>query len=298
MSNFIEFGIFVSLLDKKVHKACSLAEKFEVSTKTIYRVIDRLVSAGLPVGSLPGKNGGVFLLDDFDCNTWFFTEEELAYLLNIVNSNLNICPTTASIISEKIKSFISQKQLLGASKLSDKLFIDNSGWFCTRLQSYSAAATLLEGCKSYKKLQFEYMGKQKNVEPYCVVYKQGDYYLYGYCSFSQSFRLYKASRMTNITITGEQFTPIKINLTAKPWNKSCFDMVNVVLEAEPVTAQDISCWAKVICKNSKAITIKAVNNLGLTHKLMEYGDKIKIISPASIAEEIKQECLKIANLYL
>ena len=58
--------IFISLLTKEHVTAKMLADKFMVSTKTIYRAIDNLSTAGVPVYTIPGKNGGIFLDPGFD----------------------------------------------------------------------------------------------------------------------------------------------------------------------------------------------------------------------------------------
>ena len=58
--------IFISLLSRERLTAKMLADKFLVSTQTIYRAIDILSTSGVPVYTLPGKNGGIFLDEDCD----------------------------------------------------------------------------------------------------------------------------------------------------------------------------------------------------------------------------------------
>ena len=59
------FQIIYYLLDKGYATAPKLAKKLEVSVRTIYRDIDALSGAGIPVYAEAGRNGGLYLLDDF-----------------------------------------------------------------------------------------------------------------------------------------------------------------------------------------------------------------------------------------
>lgn len=58
--------LFISLLSRQKLTAKMLADRFMVSTKTIYRAIDNLSAAGVPVYTISGKNGGIFLDENFD----------------------------------------------------------------------------------------------------------------------------------------------------------------------------------------------------------------------------------------
>ena len=58
------FKIVYHLLDKGRATASELAEKFEVSVRTIYRDIDALSGAGIPIYAEAGRNGGIYLMND------------------------------------------------------------------------------------------------------------------------------------------------------------------------------------------------------------------------------------------
>lgn len=102
MSNYLQFAIFLNILDGKMHTAQEIAEKLEVSTKTIYRNTNKLIYAGLPITTATGKNGGILLTKKFYVNTWFFSKEELDYMLDILSTNKTINPITNNIITNKI----------------------------------------------------------------------------------------------------------------------------------------------------------------------------------------------------
>lgn len=78
-------AILVMILERKV-LASELAEKFEVSTRTIYRDMDTLLYAGFPVVALPGKNGGFTMLDTYKLATFTFSEAEKQILLEALEA--------------------------------------------------------------------------------------------------------------------------------------------------------------------------------------------------------------------
>ncbi len=296
MSNFTQFGIFLSLLDGKTHKASELADKFEISTKTVYRQVEKLCYTGFPITSCTGKNGGISVAGKFKLSTWFFSEQELAYLLSLVKSSKNINPTLCAVVSSKLKQHITNTQFTEAQKQVDKLFVDTLPWFSTTTIS-SEYSTLFKACINSVKVEFCYKQSLRKVDPYCIVYKESNYYLYGYCNKKNQFRLFKLNRISNIIVTDLKFNKQNINLDQKPWNNSKFKTIDVVLQCNESIIKDISCWAKTETVNTDTYKIKAVNNNGLIHKFMEYGDSIKILEPQIIIKSLQLECSKILKNY-
>lgn len=87
------FKIVYHLLDKGRATASELAEKFEVSVRTIYRDIDALSGAGIPIYTEAGRNGGIYLMNDFVMDKAVLTEEEkreILTALHSINSTSNI----------------------------------------------------------------------------------------------------------------------------------------------------------------------------------------------------------------
>lgn len=80
------FKIVYHLLDKGRATAPELADKFEVSVRTIYRDIDALSSAGIPIYAEPGRNGGIFLLQDFVLDRALLSENEKLEVLTSIQS--------------------------------------------------------------------------------------------------------------------------------------------------------------------------------------------------------------------
>jgi len=80
------FEIIYLLLNKKSMTAKELAERFDVSTRTIYRDVDVLSLAGIPVYTEKGKNGGISLLPDYVLNKSILSESEQEEILSALQS--------------------------------------------------------------------------------------------------------------------------------------------------------------------------------------------------------------------
>lgn len=89
MKQYILIGILLELLQNEKIKASDLSSKFEVSTRTIYRYLDALESAGVPTITFVGKNGGIGIDNHFKIDKGFLTCEEKEYLLSALDTTQN-----------------------------------------------------------------------------------------------------------------------------------------------------------------------------------------------------------------
>ncbi|MDX8046219.1 HTH domain-containing protein [Gracilibacillus sp. S3-1-1] len=83
------FKIIYYLLDREKATASELAEKFEVSFRTIYRDLDIISSVGIPIYTSNGRNGGIYLVDNFVLNKALLSDEEQQNIL-IALHNLEV----------------------------------------------------------------------------------------------------------------------------------------------------------------------------------------------------------------
>lgn len=84
MNNFVIFGIILTLVEKKKCTSVQLARKFEVSVKTIYRYVEQISAAGLPIFCTQGKNGGIEISPDFDLESNYLTAAEMQKIQSLL----------------------------------------------------------------------------------------------------------------------------------------------------------------------------------------------------------------------
>lgn len=196
------FQIVYILLDKKNVTAKELAERFEVSTRTIYRDIETLSSAGIPVYMSKGKGGGISLLPDFVLNKAVLTEKEKEEVLSSLKavSAVNLSETNTAL--KKLSSLFGEKN-------TDWIEVDFSSWanaqnetdLFHKMKSAILSKNLI--CFSYASTKGEQTTRQ--VEPLKLCFKGGAWYLYGYCKSRNDYRFFKLRRVKKLIVSEIQF---------------------------------------------------------------------------------------------
>ena len=102
----IMLGILFELMSKKCVKASYLADKYEVSVRSIHRYISGLESAGIPIYTLRGKQGGFAIVDTFKFASSFFTKNEYEQIINSLSAITNSVPN--SILTNAINKLKSK----------------------------------------------------------------------------------------------------------------------------------------------------------------------------------------------
>ncbi len=193
-------GIIYILISKGTVTATELAERFEVSVRTIYRDIEALSMAGIPVYTKKGKNGGICLMENFVLNKMLISQEEqqeiLAALLSVRETG----------VSEEAKTLKKLGEFFETQPV-DWLDIDLSDWSGSRRQLYEEIKRAVLGRKV---ISFDYYGqnggmRRRTVEPVQMVFKEYTWYLKAYCRLREDFRFFKLFRMKRLEVSEECF---------------------------------------------------------------------------------------------
>lgn len=207
-------SIIMILLDKKRIGAQELADMFEVSPRTIYRDIDAINMAGIPVRSTSGVGGGFEIMQEYKIDKKFFSADDLSALLMGLSSLSSMVRGDEVVHAlAKVKSFIPAERAKDIELKVNQINIDLSQWIGNRnIQPY--LEIIKSALQENQLLLFEYVAHHGNkivrtVEPYQLVLKSSHWYLQGYCYVRNDFRLFRISRMSNLKILDEVFTPRK-----------------------------------------------------------------------------------------
>lgn len=179
------FEMVYLLLSKDNVTAGELAKHFEVSPRTIYRDVELLSSAGIPIYMTKGKGGGISLLPDFVLNKTVLTEDEKADILSALGAMDAVSPQKTDTAVKKLSS------LFGSTD-SDWVEVDFSGW--ANAEEESKVFTTLKNAilKKYA-VEFLYHGSGSNmqrvVEPLKLVFKGQGWYLYNLYRLDGEYRL-------------------------------------------------------------------------------------------------------------
>jgi predicted DNA-binding transcriptional regulator YafY len=205
-------SIILLLLEKERVGAQELAEMFEVSPRTVYRDIEAINMAGIPVRSTSGVGGGFEIMQKYKLDKNVFSTADLSAILMGL-SNLSSVMRGDELVNvlAKVKSFIPADRAKDIELKANQICIDLSPWMGNRnLQPY--LEIIKTALQQSRLLSFEYMDRHGNktartAEPYQLVLKSNHWYLQGYCHKRNDFRLFKLSRMSNLQKEEEVFTP-------------------------------------------------------------------------------------------
>lgn len=179
-------SIVITLLHKEKISARELADKFEVSVRTVYRDIQAINRAGIPIITYAGSSGGIGLMDTFKLDRRLLSMEDFIYILSSlkgINETLDNKEIENAI--DKISSLVpKEKSELIDSQLEHIIF-DMVPWGYAKKQT-KKVKSLHESIINKQIIEFQYIdqnGKatKRNVEPMSLVFKGSTWYLFGYC---------------------------------------------------------------------------------------------------------------------
>lgn len=193
-------GIIYILMNKKAVTAGELAERFEVSVRTIYRDVEVLSMAGIPVYARKGKNGGISLTEQFVLDKMLVSKEEQAEILAALASLQETGAQSEQETLRKLGDFFKAEPMQWVA-------IDFSDWSGRRQELFGQ---LKEAVLNKKKIQFDYYGQygemsHRTVCPVQLLFKEYTWYLRAFCESRGAMRLFKVLRMKRVEILEETF---------------------------------------------------------------------------------------------
>lgn len=203
-------GITLILLEKERVSASYLAETFEVSTRTIYRDVESLSMAGVPVFSRPGVGGGIQIMPGFKLEKGMFTNDELSTMLMALGSMKDIVSQNLlANVEAKLRSLIPIQHAPYVQLKADCVRIDRSPWTCNR-DFDDHLALIREAMSKHSPVHISYVNlrgeeSRRVVEPHQIVFKNGVPYVYGWCRKRRAFRLFKFSRILDLQMMDGTF---------------------------------------------------------------------------------------------
>ncbi|MFA6856525.1 MAG: YafY family protein [Treponema sp.] len=194
-------GIVSLLLQQEKCTIRSLSERFEVSRRTVSRDIQTLCIAGIPVYTASGQNGGVSIMDGYTIDRTLLTKADMQAIFTGLKSLDSICGT------KKYQQLMGK--LSAAEQPPQYIDIDLGSWYKDSL--IPKISQILTAVESEELLSFTYYAPDREssrvVEPYSIVFRWTSWYLWGYCTLRNDFRLFKLNRIQNLKQTGTKFTP-------------------------------------------------------------------------------------------
>ncbi|MGF7532978.1 YafY family protein [Bacillus mexicanus] len=303
-------AMVVLLISKKQVQAAELAELFEVSVRTIYRDIETINRAGIPIVTSQGSGGGISMMNTYRLEREWLKEEELFAIASALQSVSSMYePASHSKAYQKIKHLIPEQSAEAFKHQTEKWFIDMTAWGQTEDQK-ALRETISAAIDRLSTVSFTYTNASgetlyRETEPYTLVCKTGYWYLYAYCLVRNDFRFFKLNRMKDLTILHQSFIRRDIQLETLPWDKNWHQkdrLTELVILVQPAARQRIREWfgnEALHCDEDG--TCRAVISLPedqwLTGFLLQFGKDIEVLQPFHIRDKVKETIQQMQKIY-
>lgn len=282
-------GIITILLQKEKVTTSQLAERFEVSCRTIQRDIDNICKAGIPVVSMQGYGGGLSIAEDYKIDKTLLTQKELSAIFMGLKSIDSISKHTFSqSLMEKLTNEKSVVQSDG-----NRVLIHLASFYQVSLIE---KIDVIKKAINYRELiSFQYFSEKgeskRTIEPYYLMFRWFAWYVYGYCVAKQDFRLFKLNRLSELqnlkTSYEERFISEKeLDFDDYIW---CDDIKLVALFDISVKYRLIDEYGLecvTLDDQSGKLRFENVftNRNHLLQWILSYGDAVRVIEPLDLVD--------------
>ena len=293
-------GILSVLLQEEKVTAPDLAERFEVSRRTINRDIDDLLYAGIPIRTSQGVGGGISIAEGYKVDRTILTSKDMQMILAGLRS-------LDSVSGSSYYGQLMEKIQAGSSEFisgRDSILIDLSSWYKESLAP--KISTIQDAIENRHLLEFYYYApsgeSKRSIEPYYIVFKWTSWYVYGWCRQRKDYRLFKLNRMDKVKETKKDFACR--NAPVPDLSSELKFPRNIVLKAlfDPdmkwrlVEEFGPDCYE--VQEDGRLLLIKDYADIdNLTMWVLTFGYKVEVIEPEEVRERLKKMAGSMMKIY-
>lgn len=287
-------GITMELLRKKRVTATELAARFEVSVRTIYRDVELINQAGIPVASFPGADGGFELMEGYALTKQHFSVTDLSVIYNLLKGLEGAMGSHATALMRKLSSL--QPALDGGDDAQVLFEIS------VRESEKDAVYPLYEALREHRVVAFTYTdasGKisERRAQPLNLYWGRGVWYLEAYCLSRKAKRWFRISRIADLEVTEEMFEPREVQ--GDPAGQEAagipvhlrFDLSAQTRVREQFPDEWVRCGDGIEVRTTFYVMEYAVS------VVLSYGAKVEIVSPPELKEALVAEIHKMLKRY-
>lgn len=289
------FEMIYILLDKKTVTADELAERFEVSRRTIYRDIEHLSQSGIPLYTSRGKNGGIGILENFVLDKSVLSEKEQTEIISALGAVALLPNSEKSSVKNKLSSLFKKDN-------NSWISVDFSDWNIGQKEIFDKlkSAVIEKRIAQMKYVNSRGELSQRDIEPLCLYFKSRAWYIISYCRNAEDYRMFRLSRMKEVTISEEVF---EREMPAYEYSEKQYDVTEteVTLRINPRMEYRVYDEFSDVNKDEEGyFTVKICchEDEWLYGYILSFGEYAEVLSPKSIRTLIKEKIEKCSKIYL
>ncbi|RUM35776.1 MAG: YafY family transcriptional regulator [Desulfobulbus sp.] len=301
-------SIVIMLLNRQRVQAKDLADHFEVSTRTIYRDIEAINRAGIPVVTHQGNKGGLGIIDSYKLDRQVLTLQDMVTMLSVlkgVNSTFKDRQINNAI--EKIHALVPEHKQEFVKNHVDQIVIDVMPWGSS-LKHKEKMMTLQQAIAGNQVCDISYhdsngAASHRTVEPMTLIFKATAWYLFAYCSLRNDFRLFKVNRIRNLQVLPETFT--RKNGKYQHYDTMPDDsteMISLVIRFSRIIRHTVEEYfeksqLKYLECGDIIATFELPDNDWVISYILSLGDNAEVIKPQRLRTLLRKKAEKITRLY-
>ena len=293
-------GILSILLQEEKTTAPELAEKFEVSRRTINRDIEDLCKAGIPIRTAQGTGGGISIMDGYCIDRKILTSKDMQMILAGLRG-------LDSVSGKRYYGQLMEKIQTGSSEFisgRDSMLIDLSSWYKGSLAP--KIEVIQNAIENRHIIQFMYYApsgeSNRRVEPYYLVFQWSSWYVWGWCLERKDYRLFKLNRMDCVVETDRGFLrrdvpmPDLSNEKIFPGGIKVKALFTPNMKWRLVEEFGPNCFTET--DDGRLLFSADYTDMeNLVTWLMTFGAKVEVLEPEEVRDIIRRNAEEILKIY-
>ena len=292
------FRILYYILERGKVTASELADKFEVSVRTIYRDIDSISSAGIPIYATQGKGGGIEIAEDFVLSKSLLSKNEKQRIMSALQGLDHTAIQHENELLTKLSALFKMKN-------TSWIEVDFNNWQNNKryekVFNDIKSAILNKNIISFSYFSSNEEETNRSVKPVRLLFKSQDWYLYALCLLRHDFRYFKLSRIKNLEISAEKFEDSFENMILKK-EMSHENTVHIKVKFDRKVAfrvyDELNGEITEDDEGNLYSEIEIPNDYNLYNYIFSFGDGAEVLEPKEIRMQIKEMINKMAEKYI
>jgi len=292
-------GILTVLLQNDRVTAPELAEKFEVNRRTIGRDVDTLCQAGIPIVTRQGAGGGIAIAEGFKLDKSVLTVDELSGIIAALRGIGSV--SERSNVERTLDKLHANSD--SVVSIREPIIIDLASHYKGQLTG--KIELIKRAVFEARLIEFDYFYEKgeshRRIEPYFIIFQWSFWYVFGFCLERQDWRMFKLTRLWNLTLCDECYTPREIPPEKRNFNARLTDnnkLAAVFDKSERyklVETYGLKCYTET--NEGLHMEIAFTNHDFMVEWLLGFGGKVKVLEPDYIIEALKTSAKKILSRY-
>ncbi len=301
-------SIVIMLLNRERVQAKDLADHFDVSIRTIYRDIDAINSAGIPLVTYQGNKGGLGIVDTYKIDRQVLTLQDMVSILSVLKGmNSTFKDKHLQDVIEKIDAIVPDGEEEFVKNHVDQIVIDVMPWGTSAGQK-KKMLSLQQAIAGRRLARFSYRDSNgadsvRTIEPMTMIFKATAWYLFAYCELRSDFRLFRLTRIKQLEILEQTY--IRRIADYKQFDSCLPDkekMIQLVIKFSKQIRQKAEdnfdeSFLQYEKNGDIIVTLELPEDDWISSYLLSLGEHAELLKPERMRILLQEKAKKIATLY-